>query len=192
MEDPSWRQAAEDFLTRFESARAKWKLVNDGDEFRSIIMMASAFSQRLVVHRRRVPSVDSNKTSASPSNLFFFLVWKRIHVNALAPSSSFINTSGGATVWRGRAPPDMKLFEPDRKLFEPDPEPLEAEQRNLKIFGWTFFSLSLKITTKSEALSRYFVQLNVWLNPNVSKKLPIFRKSPQKRQLTKSEMILMK
>lgn len=34
--------------------------------------------------------------------------------------SSEVYTSGGATVWRGRAPPDMKLFLPDRKLLEPD------------------------------------------------------------------------
>ena len=75
-----------------------------------------------------------------------------------------VASSGGATVWRGRAPPDMKLFEPDRKLFEPDRKPLESEQTNLKICGGTFFSLFLEITRKLRALLRYFVRLIVGLN----------------------------
>ena len=40
-------------------------------------------------------------------------------------------SSGGATVWRGRAPPDMKIFLPDRKLLEPD------QKYSKSFFYWT-------------------------------------------------------
>ena len=50
------------------------------------------------------------------------------------------------------------------KLFETDPKPLESDQKNLKIFNRTFFSLFFALITKSRTSSRDIVQLFVRLN----------------------------